>query len=77
MISIISTVLQTKRREIINEINKSFYSNEMNYKNVNWSIKTILTSDREDHFKERFADLEFSMSKVIYVKIGWRWRKYT
>ncbi len=71
MIHIINTVLLNKRREIINEINKGFYSSEINYKALNWSIKTILTSDREDHFKERFADLEFSMNKVFYIKEGW------
>ena len=59
----IETVINNKRIDILNGLNGKFNNGE-NYKNLHWSIKSILSASREEYFTERYADLEFSYTQV-------------
>jgi hypothetical protein len=57
-------VINNRRREILNEINKKFYNNEYEYTDIDWSIKSILAANIDEHFSERYADVTLSGIKV-------------
>ena len=59
-----------KKKEILNEINKQFYEDEMVFKSINWGIKSVLASKNEDNYNQRFADVEFSYYKVNFFYKG-------
>ena len=61
---IISSIIN-KKVEIIDFLNSKFNDGYCNLKSFDWKIKSILASNRENYVNERFADLEFSINKVI------------
>ena len=66
----IINVINIKKKEILNEINKHYYDNEMNYRGIKWGIKSVLSSKNEDNFNQRYADIEFSYIKVTIFLLG-------
>ena len=65
-IKIIITSIVNKKGEIIENLNSKFYNGYVNYKNLEWKTKSILTSSRENYLNERFADLEFTTCQVSH-----------
>jgi hypothetical protein len=57
-------VTNARKREILDEINKQFYSKEVEYTDIDWSVKSIVSASVEDYFVERYADITFSGVKV-------------
>lgn len=57
-------VILSKKTEILNELNYIFNEGSNTYKNINWSIKSILSANNENHFEKRTTDIEFVYMKV-------------
>jgi len=65
LLDFIAGVITSKKTEILNELNNVFNEGNKFYKNINWSIKSILSASNENHFEKRTSDVEF-----IYVNIS-------
>lgn len=67
----ISLVIAQKRNEILNFLNSKFdfnvSDNKFLFNNLNWSIKSILSANKEHYYNERYSDLEFTYAKVFII----------
>jgi hypothetical protein len=61
----ICNVISTKRNEILNQVNNKFYTDSKIYKNMNCSIKSIIASNKQEYYQERYADIEFLYTNVF------------
>ena len=57
----IDLIIQSKRNEIIDFLNKEFMSENMNkLKKINWSTKMILSGNSDNYYNGKYVDIEFS-----------------
>ena len=57
----IDLIIQSKRNEIIDFLNKEFISDNMNkLKKINWSTKMILSGNSDNYYNGKYVDIEFS-----------------
>jgi len=56
--------VNSKRSDILNHLNNNFNQNEKIYRNLNWSIKSIVSANKDNFYQERYSDVEFLYNNV-------------
>jgi hypothetical protein len=51
-------IVNSKRTEILNHLNLKFNSGKKIFQNDNWSIKSILSANKDDHYVDKYCDIE-------------------